>query len=194
MAVVNIVSGEGVETPDPGRLQARERRRLESMFREHHLFIWRVLRRHGLSPEGAADASQQVFLVASQRIGDIKLGSERSFLLGTALRLARAALRNNRRWQLETDMDHIRSGAAAAEEHAWRRQLLGLADRALGELGPDLLTVFVLFELEGVAMREIAEIVDIPLGTVASRLRRARTAFRAAVARLETGKDQEAAS
>jgi RNA polymerase sigma-70 factor (ECF subfamily) len=43
----------------------------------------------------------------------------------------------------------------------------------------DLRAVFVLFELDQVTMAEIAEILDIPAGTVASRLRRARVAFRA---------------
>jgi len=38
-------------------------------------------------------------------------------------------------------------------------------------------TVFVLFELEGFTFTEIAELLEIPRGTVASRLRRARTEF-----------------
>ena len=172
----------------------QERTRLECMFRDHHEFIWRVLRRHGLGPEGAADGTQQVYLIASERIADIRPGCERSYLLSTALRWARAALRNNRRWQLETDMDHRLVTTHVTEEQASRQQLLELADRALGRLEPDLVTVFVLFELEGIPMREIAEIAEIPLGTVASRLRRARQAFRAEVARLERGTHQEVAS
>ena len=42
--------------------------------------------------------------------------------------------------------------------------------------------VFVLFEIEGLKMHEIADVVGIPAGTVASRLRRARNVFRARVA------------
>jgi len=49
----------------------------------------------------------------------------------------------------------------------------------------DLVTVFVLFELEGLSAPEISELVDIPVGTVASRLRRARATFRAAARRME---------
>ena len=194
VSVLINVAHHGADTTPHEQDEPQERTRLECMFRDHHEFIWRVLRRHGLSPEGAADATQQVYLVASERIGDIRYGCERSFLLGTALRLARATLRRERRWQLETDMDHHCCTDRAAEQQASEQQLLALADRALATLDPDLLTVFVLFELEGASMREIAELEQIPRGTVASRLRRARHAFRAAVARLERPTCQEVAS
>jgi RNA polymerase sigma-70 factor (ECF subfamily) len=46
--------------------------------------------------------------------------------------------------------------------------------------------VFVLFELEGMTMAEIATSLDVPPGTVASRLRRARELFAAAVSRIES--------
>jgi RNA polymerase sigma-70 factor (ECF subfamily) len=48
-----------------------------------------------------------------------------------------------------------------------------------------LLEVFVLFEIEGLPTPEIAKMINIPVGTAASRLRRAREEFRAVVARLE---------
>jgi len=44
--------------------------------------------------------------------------------------------------------------------------------------------VFVLFELEGMTTPEIAELIGIPLGTAASRLRRARETFREAASKL----------
>ena len=44
---------------------------------------------------------------------------------------------------------------------------------------------FVLYEIEGITMAEIASLLQIPMGTVASRLRLAREDFRTAVARLE---------
>ena len=49
----------------------------------------------------------------------------------------------------------------------------------------DLRTAFVLFELEGLSVPEIAEVVKIPTGTVASRLRRAREQFGAALLRAQ---------
>jgi len=50
----------------------------------------------------------------------------------------------------------------------------------------DLRTVFILSELEGMTMPEVAALLEVPVGTAASRLRRAREAFRAAVAELES--------
>ena len=64
--------------------------RLERMFNDHYDFIWRLLRRLGVGSEKADDASQQVFLVAAERMQRIKEGSERSFLFGIALRVAHA--------------------------------------------------------------------------------------------------------
>jgi RNA polymerase sigma-70 factor, ECF subfamily len=173
---------------------ALARERLESMFQAHHAFIWRFLRRQGLSPEASADLTQQTFLIAAERISDIRVGSERAFLFGTAMRLARAHARASRRVTLETDMDQRVSVAPPAEEQAAKKQTLELADRVLGELSPSLLTVFVLFELEGVPMREIATMLRVPRGTVASRLRRAREAFRAGVARYERPPSDEVPS
>jgi RNA polymerase sigma-70 factor, ECF subfamily len=160
--------------------------RLEQMFRAHHELIWRTLRRLGLAPESAADATQQAFLIAAERLDDIRPGSERAFLFGTAVRLARTAFRNSRRFQLEDDMDLRPDPNARAEAMANRQGAREIADRILSRLDPDLLSVFILFELEGMSAPEISKLVGIPVGTVASRLRRAREAFRAEVAALET--------
>jgi RNA polymerase sigma-70 factor (ECF subfamily) len=160
--------------------------RLERMFNEHHDFIWRLLRRLGLSTGGADDAAQHVFLVAAERVSDIKLGSERSFLFGTALRVARSQNRTERRWVLEEDMDVRRSEAGRPEELLDHQRSVDLMGRILAGMTLELRTVFVLSELEGMTMPEVAALVEIPVGTAASRLRRAREAFRAAVAELES--------
>lgn len=159
--------------------------RLEHMFRAHHELVWRTLRRLGLGPEGAADATQQAFLIATERLHDIRAGSERAFLFGTALRLARTAFRSSKRLQLEDDMDLRADHTLRAEAMSNRQRALELADRILSKLDADLVTVFILFELEGMSAPEISKLVGIPVGTVASRLRRAREAFRAEAARLE---------
>ena len=51
----------------------------------------------------------------------------------------------------------------------------------------DLRTVFVLHELEGLEVRQIAEIEEIPVGTASSRLRRARETFSAIAKRVRAG-------
>ena len=76
-------------TETDSAVQQTCRLRLERMFNDHHDFIWRLLRRLGLSRPAADDAAQHVFLVAAERILDIQEGRERAFLFGTALRVAR---------------------------------------------------------------------------------------------------------
>jgi RNA polymerase sigma-70 factor, ECF subfamily len=174
--------------------EAARRSRLEKMFRAHHELVWRTLRRLGLGPEQAADAAQQAFLIAAERLGDIRAGSERAFLFGTAIRLARTAYRSGRRLQLEDDMDQRADAGSRVEDLVDRRRAVELADRVLAQMDPSLLTVFVLFEIEGLSTPEIAELIAVPLGTAASRLRRAREAFRTTAARLERTMRKEAAT
>jgi RNA polymerase sigma-70 factor, ECF subfamily len=159
-----------------------DRARLERMFTAHHTMVWRTMRRRGLSPDAAADVTQQTFLVAAERLADIAPDSERAFLLGTALRVSQSLGRKTLRWQLEEDMDQrVADGASVSDERA----AVQLCDMALSKVDPDLAEVFVMFELEGLSSPEIAASLEIPLGTVASRLRRAREQFRLVVGRLE---------
>src|SRR5262245_30308753 len=71
-----------------------DRERLRAMTLAHFQLIWRSLRRFGDGAEAVDDAVQQVFEVAARRLGEIQLGSERPFLLQTAIRVA-AGLRRS---------------------------------------------------------------------------------------------------
>ncbi|MEY2931624.1 MAG: hypothetical protein RL033_2373 [Pseudomonadota bacterium] len=165
--------------------RAASKIRLEQMFRLHHELIWRTLRRLGLSPDLAADTTQQAYLIAAERLVDIRFGSERAFLFSTAIGLARTNFRRSQRCQLESDMDvHVDPGARS-EQVTNHCSAVELMDRVFANTDQDLVTVFVLFELEGLSAPEISELIDIPVGTVASRLRRARATFRAAARRME---------
>jgi RNA polymerase sigma-70 factor (ECF subfamily) len=159
-----------------------ERSRLERMFNAHHALVWRTLRRRGLDADAAADATQQTFLVAAERLRDINQDSERAFLVGTALRVAFAWGRKTVRWQLDEDMDRR---VAARRDALDEQTAIQLCDLALSKVDPELAEIFVLFELEDLTSPEIAALLEIPLGTVASRLRRAREQFRMVVARIE---------
>jgi RNA polymerase sigma-70 factor (ECF subfamily) len=171
-----------------------DRARLERMFVAHHALVWRTMRRQGLSPDAAGDAAQQTFLVAAERLGDINPDSERAFLVGTALRVARSFGRKTGRWQLEDDMD-LR--AAETRSVSDQRAAVDLCDLILSKVEAGLAEVFVLYEIEGLSSPEIAALLEIPLGTVASRLRRAREQFRSAIGRIdrvmrrEQDRDQE---
>src|SRR5258706_1327293 len=177
-----------VANPDLVPMAESSRIRLERMFNDHHDFIWRLLRRLGMNRDKVDDAAQHVFLVATERVDSIKLGSERAFLFGIALRVSRMFLRTERRWVLDGEMDLRQSQGHRPEALAEQRRAVDLMDRVLSSMDLDLRTVFVLFEVEGMSTPEIAELVGIPLGTAASRLRRARGVFRTSVAAIEPEK------
>lgn len=162
----------------PVRLDPAAQRRLEEMFEAHHERLWRLLLWRGFNADLAAEVTQQAFLIAAERLNDIRQGSERPFLLETCMRLARAAGRTTSRMQFEDDMDLRVMSAGGADEALDQQRAAEVLNRVLAGLTADLLEVFLLFELEKISMREIATMLDIPSGTVASRLRRAREAFR----------------
>jgi RNA polymerase sigma-70 factor (ECF subfamily) len=162
--------------------------RVESFVREHYAFVWRVLRRSGLSSADADDAAQRVFLVAAARLDNIEEHSERGFLFRTAARVASNAHRSIRR---RPDTPGLEAGEEPApfpapDDLLDQRRARDLLDRVLSELSEDLRATFILFEIEGLRTPEIAEAIGIPLGTVASRLRRARAEVEERVAHYRT--------
>jgi RNA polymerase sigma-70 factor (ECF subfamily) len=167
-----------------------DRARLQKLVAEHFEPIWRSLARMGVPEADLSDCAQQVFVVASRRLAAIAVGSERSFLLGTAIRVAadakRAQLR--RREVPEDDAIDPPSLDPLPDEIAEQKRLRALLDGVLAAMPDDLRTVFVLFELEEMSTPEIAALLGIPLGTAASRLRRAREDFDRRVARLRAPK------
>ncbi len=162
------------------------KQRLETMFREHHALIWRTLRRLGCSKDAASDATQQAYLIAAERLDSIRLGCERAYLFSTAINLSRTKVRRERRCDLEEDMDSRISPRGQAETLTQQQYARQLLDQVLAKMDEDLVTVFSLYEIEGLTTREVADALEIPMGTVASRLRRAREAFRGEAERLET--------
>jgi RNA polymerase sigma-70 factor (ECF subfamily) len=165
-----------------------DRARLEQIFNEHHASVWRALRRRGLTREAAEDATQETFLLAAERLADIQQERERAFLIGTALRLAHTLNRKTVRWELDEDMDQRFSEARDTGDTRADQQI---CDLVLSKVDPDLVEVFVLYELEGLTSPEIAGLLEIPLGSVASRLRRAREQFRSAAERVEKSLQRE---
>jgi RNA polymerase sigma-70 factor (ECF subfamily) len=158
------------------------------MVESHHDFVWRSVRRLGVPRCDVDDAVQRVFLVAAGKLASIRSGSERSFLFQTALRVASDARRTQRRRRevmpVDGDEDMASQGPSSEELLDWRRAREQL-DRILDEMPLDLRAVFVLFELEEMTMAEIAKVLSLPAGTVASRLRRARATFHEKVSETE---------
>jgi RNA polymerase sigma-70 factor (ECF subfamily) len=158
------------------------RERLERAIQNDYRLIWRLLRRLGVPADAVDDAAQEVFLIMAERLSDIRENSERSFAFGTAIRVAHSARRRLARAPVSAEGEFGASAVAASpvpgpDELSDQKRARELLNRVLDAMPLDLRTVFILFELEGLRSPEIAELVGVPLGTVASRLRRARESF-----------------
>jgi RNA polymerase sigma-70 factor (ECF subfamily) len=158
-----------------------------AFYDEHVALVWRTLFRLGVAKSDLSDAVQEVFLVAHRKLPDFEGRSKVStWLVGICYRVAsdRRRLAHVRR---EID-DHRailarRDDRPGPEELADQRERIALLDELLAELRPEQREVFVMYELEELAGKEIAAIVEAPIKTVFSRLRLAREAFAAAWAR-----------
>ena len=176
-----LQAGVPVAPADPGK-------RLRTEVRQNYEFLWRSLRRLGVAQPSVEDAVQEVLFVFARRIEDVRTGAERSFLFATATRVAADWRKKQRRSREDADpelLDLRASDAPSAEQLIEQRRARELFDRVLDDLPDDLRAVFILFELEEMRMATIAEMLDVPLGTVASRLRRARAMFESAAERLQ---------
>jgi len=150
--------------------------------------LWRFLRRLGVDENEVEDAAQHVLLVFAQRAGTVAAGAERSFILGSAVRIASDARKKRARSR------EIATGEPAdgrpdpfpnAEEQLEERQRRRWLDEVLDALPDDHRAVLVLVDLEEQTMAEAAAVLGIPAGTVASRLRRARELFEQNAAELK---------
>ena len=83
---LDIASGPKPSSPPAPLLDTHDE--FACLVRSQLDFVWRVFRRLGLSGADADDAAQEVFVVAARRQSELVKGRERSFLYGTALRVA----------------------------------------------------------------------------------------------------------
>jgi len=154
--------------------------RLRYLVEAYFQFIWRCLRGLGVPAASADDATQHVFWIASQKLDAIAVGSEKAFLFSTARGVAantRRALARKRECADEVALATRADDRPDPEEIASANQARRFLEVALSEMPDDLRTVFILFELEGLTTAAIARMIEIPMGTVASRLSRARQSF-----------------
>jgi RNA polymerase sigma-70 factor (ECF subfamily) len=160
------------DAPDPVPIPGTFR----EIFEAHARFVWRSLLGFGVAESDVADASQQVFLVLHQKLGQIVPGcSLRTFAYGICLRVAadyrgRAHARHERPCSAlpEPVVEPSQEGAVS------RRQALRRLREALDRLEPAKREVFVLYEIEELTMKEVAGVVGCPLQTAYSRLHAAR--------------------
>ncbi|HWP04232.1 MAG TPA: sigma-70 family RNA polymerase sigma factor [Polyangiaceae bacterium] len=159
--------------------------RVRRLVHEHLDAVVRTLAKLGVSDGALDDAAQQVFLVATSKLDGIELARERQYLLGIAVRIASHARRTVQR-RRETPMDDglmLSEAGPLPDQLVDERRAYALLESIVAELPDGMREAFVLFDIEELTAGEVAELLEIPLGTVASRVRRAREQVRQSLLR-----------
>ena len=151
------------------------------IFRDHAPYLWRALVSLGVQRSDADDLCQEVMLVVHRRLADFDGRSLRGWLYGICYRVASDYRRSaRRRRELSTDFVPDVPIAASQPDDVDARRAEARLLSVLDGLDDDKRAAFILFEVEGLTLKEIAEAVDCPLQTAYSRLQAARARVREA--------------
>lgn len=139
-------------------------------------------------PASAADAAQETFISAFQNIGRFRGGSFKSYLLRIVSNRCYDELRRRKRRPAtsfedfgEVDEDAnpaLINGGEQPEEYAERQEMARVIQAGIETLPPDQRITLALSDVQGLSYQEIAEVTSVSLGTVKSRLARARGKLR----------------
>jgi RNA polymerase sigma-70 factor, ECF subfamily len=172
---------------------AREALDVDQVYAEHADFVWRSLCRLGASPADSEDLLQEVFVVVQRQRASFEGRSKlETWLFGICLRVIkhhrrRAYFRRERPAHTGPEAIDARTPEQAVEQQQAMQRLA----HVLAELAPERRAAFVMFEIEQLSTRAIADVMGVPIGTIHSRLHLARRDFERAVARVER-RDQQA--
>ena len=153
------------------------------LFAEHVGFVWRVLLRHGVPARELEDACQEVFIVVFRRLPEFEGRSTlQTWIYGVAVRVAIGLRRRAYfRRELLTDTPPEIGAAANAYDALIQTEARSLLVAAFAALPRPKREVFVLYELEGMTMAEVAAALRVPENTALYRLYGAREDVRAFV-------------
>jgi len=163
----------------------------EEVYRRFRRPVWSLARRLSGSEEEALDATQEIFLRVWKGLGGFRGESKLSTWV---FQIAWNYLRRERRRRgrmptfLSTDERSMTGRVVLLEEHrpgperaAAAAEDLRQVEMALRELSEEYRIVLALRDGEDLSYQEISEVLDIPIGTVRSRIARARAKLRKAV-------------
>jgi len=160
----------------------------EEIYDRHFAFVWRVLRSLGVPDALVEDAAQDVYLTAYRKLDQFNhRASIRTWLFAIAARIASNYRRSVRR---KAHVAPLNEGTEILEDTApsplatvEQQEALRLLETALSALDERKRIAFVLSEIEGMSVPEIAELLELNVRTAYSRVRFARDEFAKALAR-----------
>ncbi len=161
------------------------------IYREHVGLVWRVLRRLGIPRDELDDAVHDVFLVLHRRFDDYDgRAAMTTWLFGIARGIARnyrrSDARTRRKLAVLPNAPSLQVEPSAPDAVLERERAIAAVDEFLAELDEDQRIAFMLVDIEGWSVPEVARACGDNLNTIYTRLRVARARFRAFVSeRLE---------
>jgi RNA polymerase sigma-70 factor (ECF subfamily) len=174
------------------RVQAGDKKAFDLLVSKYHRKVIRLISRLVRDPAEVEDIAQEAFIKAYRSMSQFRGDSAfYTWLYRIAVNTAKNALvASNRRpvplsdltrsdddsdaepWIPEAGID-----SQTPEAMLSSRQVAQTVDKAMQALAPDLRTAIMLREIEGLSYEEIAEAMNCPIGTVRSRIFRAREAI-----------------
>ncbi|HKS58536.1 MAG TPA: RNA polymerase sigma factor RpoE [Steroidobacteraceae bacterium] len=170
------------------RVQAGDKAAFDLLVRKYQHRVLKLVGRFVSDAAEAEDVAQEAFLKAYRALASFRGDSAfYTWLYRIAINTAKNALVSNRRRPVDFDLDlqdpeqydrHARLKEGDTPEGVLlTEEIRNVVERAMEQLPEDLRTAIVLRELEGMSYEEIAEAMDCPVGTVRSRIFRAREAI-----------------
>lgn len=171
------------------RCQAGDLAAFEPLVEKYRQRVWRLAYQVVRDREEAWDVSQEAFIRAYQSLASFRGQSAfYTWLFRIVVNLATDRVRQRaargRAFGTERVPENEWDGVlpdeatASPDDEAARREQRRRIARALDALPPHFRTIIMLSDVEGLSYREIAEVLNIPLGTVMSRLHNARKRLR----------------
>lgn len=169
------------------KLQRGETEAFETLIRRHQKTIFNLVYRMLGDYDEAAEISQEVFLSAYRAIGNFRGEANFStWLYRIALNHATTRRKSmNTRQQRNLPIENtepLSDPHPGPAETMEKKEIRERVQRALNSLEPDDATVILLRDLQDVPYEEVARVLEIPVGTVKSRLHRARQALKSELA------------
>jgi len=170
------------------RVQAGDKAAFDLLVRKYQHRVLKLVSRFVSDAAEAEDVAQEAFLKAYRALASFRGDSAfYTWLYRIAINTAKNALVSNRRRPVDFDLDlqdpeqydrHARLKEGDTPEGVLlTEEIRSVVEKAMEQLPEDLRTAIVLRELEGLSYEEIAEAMDCPVGTVRSRIFRAREAI-----------------
>jgi RNA polymerase sigma-70 factor (ECF subfamily) len=184
---VSAVSAEN--SPDP--LQ------FDDVYNDNFAFVWRVIRRQGVEPQFIDDVCQEVFIVIHRRLPEFEQRAKvRTWIYQIVTNVVRNQRRTQQRKSVQArsqgdvlDPDELTGNEPSPEVGTTHRQAADVAREILMDMNEKQRMAFILVELEGMSLQEVADATEESFHTIRSRLRTARAEFQRHARRLQNVTD-----